>query len=366
MARHDGLQHSCAQHAALGQINGGQMGVSQLGKRKRPGSGSCVGAPSALAQGYINQRSSGGFYASQGQTAPVRISFSKLQPSSSSKTATDVLTAESSFRSGTVASLYANPFRSTEGPSSPKCRRRFASAVVAAASTTTVAHTSPKRMRDSATIMMIASSPSVSAYTHINRDDVEDTSYISTTLDSLTPTIRVNHSQSLPFSHNSSLELLPPPPRSSPSQEQQDSQTLSSLLSCTPIPSSASTTSSLESCYICHNRPRQKSDLVKFVDCARCAKRVCCVCVRECLGAGCRSRLVCSGCCIEVEGVYLRDGDEEEEEEADDNDAGGGGSGGVVRDIEQGDGSKRRSGERNFRQRFRGDGIFCWDCLNDG
>ena len=74
---------------------------------------------------------------------------------------------------------------------------------------------------------------------------------------------------------------------------------------------------------------------------------------------------MCSGCCIEVEGVYLRDGDEEEEE-ADDNDAGGGGSGGVSRDIEQGDGSKRRSGERNCRQQFRSDGVFCWDCLDGG
>ena len=78
--------------------------------------------------------------------------------------------------------------------------------------------------------------------------------------------------------------------------------------------------------------------------------------MRECVAAECRARLVCSGCCVEVEGILIEGGNEEEEVVDD-----GGGH------HEHGDGSKLgRSGDGDRRQQFRGDGVFCWDCLDGG
>ena len=59
MARHDSCQYPqhVRQHAGLvrfGQMNVSQMSVGQLGKRKRPGSGSSLASTSAVAQGHYH------------------------------------------------------------------------------------------------------------------------------------------------------------------------------------------------------------------------------------------------------------------------------------------------------------------------
>ena len=52
MARHDSCQYS--QRAAFGAVNVGQTGACQLGKRKRPGSGSSLAVASVVDLGQCH------------------------------------------------------------------------------------------------------------------------------------------------------------------------------------------------------------------------------------------------------------------------------------------------------------------------
>jgi hypothetical protein len=65
-----------------------------------------------------------------------------------------------------------------------------------------------------------------------------------------------------------------------------------------PIPSATHHAGQLAPCHICKSKPRQKTDLDRYIDCDLCSKRTCTICIRTCHGK-CGERMICRGCSVE-------------------------------------------------------------------
>jgi hypothetical protein len=65
-----------------------------------------------------------------------------------------------------------------------------------------------------------------------------------------------------------------------------------------PIPAAIHHTGQLAPCHICKSKPRQKTDLDRYIDCQLCEKRTCAICIRTCHGR-CGGRRICSTCSME-------------------------------------------------------------------